>query len=299
MSAVITSGERHLRAVAVGFALAAGVAGLFQGLTQAGISIALERGMTAEPTEPQLLTPAGWLLLGVAGVIAWVAPRAGRAAAGLALVAVGVLVASALWSVLGALRFLSFGTPPSVWGFVATAPAVALTLVAGWAWVRDGDGPVRVVPLLLGAVIGTAATRLPGIAEYVATLLRAPDWISLPLASGGAVILATALVALAALLAAFALGGRPVPVAAVAGLVAVAGGLLVIVALRNVVTFQDMLVYGGRRLQASVAVTVTTALFEALATVALGLGLLVAGRRSRQAGPDITEASVGPYPPHP
>lgn len=270
MCAVLIDVGSRLRSGAVGFALAAAFAGLFLSLET--LSLELLGLDVSRWTRPQWAMAAALVALGFAGLIVWVLPRAGRVAAVVAAASAVAVAGSAVWAT-GPTREAGAWAPT---GRVLLSHAVLVLLIAvvAWAWSRAATGPVRLVDVALGAVVGTAAAGLPQFVEMVAVTLRVPQAVD-----GGLAIVAGALVMVAGVAAAVALVGR-VPAPVVAGLTGAAGVLLVVVTVRSLAETREYFSYGGLRGRSSLVVTYLAQFGRAFLTLALGGIVLLASRRA-------------------
>lgn len=279
MSAVLIPGESRLRAGAIGLALAAAVAGLIDVVSTSGVVLLLahfDSLAVADWGLPRWTSAAALLLLGGAGLVAWRAPRHGRLATALALVSAVGVAGAAVWATQS-LVVVPDGSSLARLACHAllTSAIVAVALV----WARPWTSPVAGADVALGAVVGTALTTLPGIAELAAALeLVSPGtertFAFVQLAAGG-------LLVLAAVLAMGALAGR-VPALPVAVLTLLSGALLLVLVARSALRLPDELAYGSLGMQLSTVLALLAGLGQALVAVVLGV-LLLRRRRDRSA----------------
>jgi len=292
---VTDTGEYRLRAGVIGFALAAGVAGLLHAISNLAVGIVVDRLVDPGYLGDRWLTSFALILLGVAGLLAWTSRAGSRVAAGLTVLSAGCLAVAGVKAAEPFVQGLPYGVwAPDLLRGVATVVPVALVLGAAWAWVRHPQGPVRLVPALLGAVVGLAVPGVPSLVQQVALLVRSDPRLGDP--STGQLmpgILAAAVLVLAAVLAVLALAGR-VPVAVAAAAVLAAAVLFAVVTVRDLDLLRDVLSYGSTRMRASVVVSLVGLAVQVLVTLALGIALLVGGRTRAAA---VAEAPDATYPP--
>lgn len=294
---MLINARSRLRDGAIGFALGTAVTGLLQALGTLGILVMLSRSL--DPVSwgwPRLATSVSLLVFGVAGGLAWASARGRGPAAVLAFMSALGVVGAALWTVqptvevgmwAAALRQLAFA-----------ALLAVLVGAAGWAWSRASSGPVRVVDVALGAVVGMAATRLGDVVEtalYLDGMSSGEQRVSIILGVVGGAVLT-----IAALLAVVALAGR-LPVVAVASLVVIAGVLLAVVVVRDATLMEIVIVSANDRRQLAVLVGLASGAGQALLALGLGAVIVAAGLRATRSHSECgsAEASAERHAPTP
>ncbi len=274
-----------LRAAAIGFAVASGVAGLLSGVQTFTLAM---NGPVSLDVAMWIRAPAlmslSLMVVGIAGVTVWLDSRRGPSAAVAAVVAaVGVAMGS-LWIASVMVRP---GFSPAVVRLLACEVLVVLLLLGvARVWSQTVDGKISATEVALGAVVGVAASGLRDFVELATHLVRSHGdgaW-----SFTGLWVLAHGLLLVAAVLATLALTGRG-PVAPVAILVIVAGVLTIVVVGRDVLSFRTFVGYGIHRTVIFASLGLLTRFFGALAVVGLGALLLWA----RTTGPVVDRPSGG------